>query len=244
MSQSMSPKIFWTGDSTVKENDFTSYPQTGLGQGMRLFLKKDIIIKNHAENGRSTKSFMDESRLAKVYEEIRENDFLWIQFGHNDAKIEDPTRYCKAFGEYQENLERFVNVARNRKAVPLLITPLCRRLFGEDGNLLPRIHEDYPEAMIEVACRLKVPYIDLYESSRRLITELGDDTSKKLFMHLTHGEFKNYPQGLTDDTHLTYAGAVAFSELIAKELKELGGVYKNLLHNPMIDNMWRVCYEE
>ncbi len=83
-------RLFWAGDSTVKENNFTTYPQTGIGQGMKLFIHKDIKIENHAENGRSTKSFIDESRLAVIYDRIREGDLLFIQFGHNDSKKEDP----------------------------------------------------------------------------------------------------------------------------------------------------------
>jgi len=225
----MATKIFWTGDSTVKENDFTTYPQTGIGQGMKLFLKKEILLCNHAENGRSTKSFIDEFRLAKVYEEIREGDFLWIQFGHNDSKIEDPSRYCEAFGEYQENLERFVNVARNRKAHPILITPLCRRWFEKEHQLHDSIHGDYPHAMIEVAIILNVPCINLYQLSRQLLEHLGSEKSKHLFMNIAPAEFNNYRDGLEDNTHLRYEGAVVFAELIAKELKELGGIYQELL---------------
>jgi len=228
----MASKIFWTGDSTVKENDFTTYPQTGIGQGMKLFLKKEILLCNHAENGRSTKSFIDEFRLANVYEAIREGDFLLIQFGHNDAKQEDPNRYCEAFGEYQENLERFINVAQNRKAQPLLITPLCRRLFVDEHCLQDNIHGDYPNAMIAVANRLNVPCIDLYRLSREFMEELGEKRSRHLFMNLPPSEHNNYPEGLEDNTHLTYEGAVAFAQLLAKEMKKLGGRYQELLLYP------------
>jgi lysophospholipase L1-like esterase len=228
----MPVKIYWAGDSTVKQNDFTTYPQTGMGQGMQLFMNQETVIINHAENGRSTKSFIDESRLAAIYNEITAGDYLFIQFGHNDAKMEDPTRYTEPWGEYQENLERFVNVARNRKAHPLFITPLCRRWFDDRGRLRDDIHGDYPEAMIMMSERLEVPCIDLYRSSRALIEDLGPERSKGYFMHLTPGEYPNYPEGKVDDTHLKYEGAVAFSELIAKGLKELGGGYEALLRMP------------
>jgi lysophospholipase L1-like esterase len=228
----MPVKIYWAGDSTVKQNDFTTYPQTGIGQGMQLFINQETVIINHAENGRSTKSFIDESRLAVIYNEITEGDYLFIQFGHNDAKLEDISRYTEPWGEYQENLERFVNVARNRKAYPLFITPLCRRWFDEKGKLRDDIHGDYPMAMILTAKKLEVPCIDLYSSSRVLIERLGPESSKGYFMHLSLDEYPNYPEGKVDDTHLKYDGAVAFAELIAKGLKELGGGYEALLRSP------------
>lgn len=225
-------KIYWTGDSTVKENDFTTYPQTGIGQVMKLFLKKEVLIKNCAENGRSTKSFINESRLATVYNEIREGDILFIQFGHNDAKREDANRFTEPFSDYQENLERFVNVARNRKAYPVFITPLCRRWFLDENQMQGDIHGDYPKAMREVAKRLEVPCIDLFQQSKLLIEATGFNESKKYFMNLAPSEYVNYPEGLEDNTHLRYEGAVTFAALIAKGLKELGGIYLELLSNP------------
>ncbi len=228
----MSVKIYWAGDSTVKQNDFITYPQTGIGQGMQLFIHPETRIINHAENGRSTKSFIDESRLAEIYKELTIGDFLFIQFGHNDAKLEDPARYTEPWGEFQKNLECFVNVARNRKAQPLFITPLCRRWFDDKGRLKDNIHGDYPEAMLMTAKRLEVPCIDLYRSSRALIEGLGPEVSKRYFMHLVPGEYPNYPEGMVDDTHLRYEGAVAFAELIAKGLRNLGDSFQALLRLP------------
>ena len=127
------PRIFWAGDSTVKQNDFTSYPQCGIGQGFSLFVKKEILIVNRAENGRSTKSFIDEGRLEFIKENIRKGDFLFIQFGHNDEK-NDPLRYTDPQTTFKENLRTFIDTARNAGAYPLLITPLYRRLFAEEGS--------------------------------------------------------------------------------------------------------------
>ena len=64
-------KIFWAADSTVQTNDFTTYPQTGIGQVFPLFVKNEYQIVNHAKNGRSTKSFMDEGRLKAIEEKMR-----------------------------------------------------------------------------------------------------------------------------------------------------------------------------
>ena len=215
----MSQSVYWAGDSTVKSNNFTTYPQTGMGQAMGLYFKEAITIHNYAENGRSSLSFIDEGSLATIYNKIGKDDFLFIQFGHNDAKVEDPKRFTEPFGSYQVNLEKFINVARNRGAHPILITPVCRRWFLEDGTLDEDIHGDYPEAMIDLANRLEVPVINLYATSREMIRSMGPINSKAYFV-------------TTDNTHLVYPGAVSFAGFIAKGLKKLGGIYSQLLIHP------------
>ena len=87
-------RIFWAADSTVQTNDITTYPQTGIGQVFSLYTRDGVIVSNHAKNGRSTKSFMDEGRLDAIGRQIGEGDFLFIQFGHNLSliHISEPTR--------------------------------------------------------------------------------------------------------------------------------------------------------
>lgn len=221
--------IYWAGDSTVQYNDITTYPQTGIGQVFHLFVKPEVKIENHAKNGRSTKSFIDESRVPAIYDRISEGDFLFIQFGHNDEKIQDPERYTEPFSDFMINLEKFVNVARNKKAFPVLITPLERRCFNENGQLETGAHGDYVEAMKQTAANLNVPLIDLYGMSRKKLTEAGTEKSKEWYMHLPAGRYPSHPDGLTDNTHLKHEGAVVYAGCIAEGLKELGGIYGELL---------------
>ncbi|MBQ8597802.1 MAG: rhamnogalacturonan acetylesterase [Lachnospiraceae bacterium] len=221
--------IYWAGDSTVQYNDINTYPQTGIGQVFHLFVKPEVRIENHAKNGRSTKSFIDESRVPAIYDRITEGDFLFIQFGHNDEKIADPTRYTEPFSDYMINLEKFVNVARNKKAWPVLITPLERRCFTDEHHLGSGEHGDYVAAMKMTAEKLNVPLVDLYSMSREMMEKAGAERTKEWFMHLEEGRYPSHPEGLTDNTHLKYAGAVAFGGCIARGLKELGGIYKELL---------------
>lgn len=221
--------IYWASDSTVQYNDILTFPQTGMGQVLNLFLKPDVIVSNHAKNGRSTKSFIDESRMVPIYDRITEGDFLFIQFGHNDEKINDPTRYTDPEGEYRVNLEKFVNVARNKKAFPVFITPLERRCFLEDGTLGPGEHGPYVAAMKKTAEQLNVPLIDLNEKSRREMVKAGVEETKKWYMHLPANVYPAYPEGLTDNTHLQYEGAVHYAGCIAEGLKELGGIYSDIL---------------
>lgn len=221
--------IYWAGDSTVQYNGIMTYPQTGIGQVFHLFLKPEVKISNHAKNGRSTKSFIDESRLTEIYDQITEGDFLFIQFGHNDEKKEDPARYTEPFSEYMTNLEKFVNVARNKKAWPVLITPLERRCFVEGDQLGLGEHSDYVAAMKQTAKNLNVPLIDLYSMSRTELRRVGAEKSKEWYMHLPEGVYPYHMEGLADNTHLKYAGAVVYGGCIARGLKELGGIYSDLL---------------
>ena len=221
--------IFWAGDSTVQYNDITTYPQTGIGQVFHLFVKPKVRISNHAKNGRSTKSFIDESRLPAIYDQITEGDFLFIQFGHNDEKKADPVRYTEPFAEFKINLGKFINVARNKKAFPVLITPLERRCFTDDGVLEAGEHGDYVKAMKQTASELDVPLIDLYSMSRDELERAGSEKSKEWYMHLPQGKYASHPEGLIDNTHLKYDGAVRYAECIAKGLRDLGGRYSELL---------------
>lgn len=157
---------FWAADSTVQTNDYTTYPQTGIGQVFPLFVKPEYQVCNHAKNGRSTKSFMDEGRLKAIEEKIGAGDFLFIQFGHNDEKKEDPTRYTEPFSTYMENLETFIRVARDHSAYPVLITPLERRCFMDEKHLGIGAHSDYVAAMKQTAEKNNVPLVDLYSMSR------------------------------------------------------------------------------
>lgn len=221
--------IYWAGDSTVQYNDITTYPQTGIGQVFHLFLKPEVKVLNFAKNGRSTKSFIDEGRLAAIEEQITEGDFLFIQFGHNDEKKADPARYTDPFGQYMVNLERFVNAARGKKAYPVLITPLERRCFAEGNQLGVGEHSDYVAAMKQAAENLDVPLIDLYSMSREKLRKAGAEKTKDWYMHLPKDVYPSHPEGLTDNTHLKYEGAVVYGGCIAAGLKKLGGRYSELL---------------
>lgn len=226
--------IYWAGDSTVQYNDITTYPQTGIGQVFHLFLKPEVKVENYAKNGRSTKSFIDESRLAAIYDRITEGDFLFIQFGHNDEKTEDPARYTAPFSGYMANLEKFVNAARDKKAFPVLITPLERRCFLDGAGLGEGAHGEYVEAMKRTARELDVPLVDLHRMSREELIKAGEEVSRKWYMYLPEGKYSHYPEGLADNTHLKYEGAVMYASCIARGLKELGGNYGNLL----LDEIW------
>lgn len=222
-------RIFWAGDSTVQTNDITTNPQTGIGQVFSLYLKEGIHVLNYAKNGRSTKSFIDEGRLSLIEDEIREGDYLFIQFGHNDEKSEDPTRYTEPFSTYMENLEKFINVAREHGAKPVLITPLERRCFVDEKHLGLGAHSDYVAAMKQTAQKNNVQLVDLYSMSRNELKKAGEIESRKWYMFFDKGLYENYIEGSKDNTHLRYEGAVMYAGLVAKGLSALGKPYSDLI---------------
>ncbi len=222
-------KIFWAGDSTVQTNDYTTYPQNGIGQVFSIFLKEGFHVYNHAKNGRSTKSFLDEGRLEAIKEQIGEGDFLFIQFGHNDEKSQDPARYTEPHSSFIDNLGIFIQAARERGAYPVLITPLERRCFTDEKHLGPGEHLEYVKGIKEAAEKFKAPLVDLYTKSRRELEKAGEERSRGWYMYFPEGYYPEHPAESKDNTHLRHDGAVHFAGLIAEGLRELGGVYADLL---------------
>lgn len=214
--------IHWVGDSTVKANAAVTWPQTGIGQEFHRFVNpRRVRVEVYAENGRSSRSFINEGRLVPVAEAILPGDFLFIQFGHNDEKAADPLRYTDPAEEFPAFLEAYVNVARMHGATPVIITPLARRCFARRDD--DYRHTRWAQAARDAAARLCVPLVDLTAHSMALIDRVGAEEARRFYMHLPAGRFAAYPNGQTDDTHLQPEGAVAFGGLVARALIALGG---------------------
>ncbi len=224
--------IYWAGDSTIQFNSIYTFPQTGMGQVLNLYLDPDVKVYNRGKNGRSTKSYIEQGRLTWIKEHIQEGDFLFISFAHNDEKETDPLRYTTPYGTYAENLEVFINTALEKKAHPVLITPIERRCFDENGKLGPGEHGEYVNSMKKVAEKNNVPCIDLYTKSRELLNELGPEKAKSLHVVVPAGKYPKFPDGMDDLTHLCYEGAVKYCGYIAEGLRDLGGIYEELLFDP------------
>ncbi|MDF2834475.1 MAG: lipolytic protein family [Paenibacillus sp.] len=207
--------VFLAGDSTVTDQE--TFPYAGWGQLLPLFFKADVAVDNRAKSGRSSLSFMNEGRLDAILQELKAGDHLWIQFGHNDQKS-DAARATQPFGSYKEMLAIYVNAARDRGALPVLITSPHRRKF--DGGKLVDTHGDYLTAMRELAGELDVTLLDLAAASKELYEELGEEASKELFMWALPGEFASFPDGARDDTHFNERGALAIAGLVVREARE------------------------
>lgn len=207
--------IFICGDSTAASYGADMAPFMGWGQALAQ-LMPEMTIENAAFAGRSTKTFLEEGRLARIQPMMRAGDLVLIQFGHNDAG-EKPERHT-TLSEFAANLALYVETARAAGAQPVLMTPTCVRCF-EHGVLQPSLGE-YPGEVIRTALQLGVPLIDMYLLTRAHVTALGEAASRELYMNLAPGEWANFPDGREDNTHTQPAGAMAYAHLVLQALKE------------------------
>lgn len=199
-------------------------PMAGWGEYLQSHLDSQITVVNRAVNGRSTKSFLEQGRLADIMREFQPGDYLFIQFGHNDQKVEDPERYTHPGGEYRQNLHTFIHAARQLGGYPVLLTPVSRRRYIPSGELDPLAVGEYPEAMRQTAIETDTPLLDIFAASQSLYHRLGRDESKKLFMHLPAGASPNYPDGIEDDTHFCEEGAEAIARLVIEAMEQAPGL--------------------
>ncbi|MFH9043890.1 rhamnogalacturonan acetylesterase [Streptomyces sp. NPDC017966] len=196
------------GDSTTAQKYADAAPETGWGMALPFLLHRHLTVANHAVNGRSSKSFVDEGRLETILSSIRPGDFLLVQFAHNDEKTADPTRYTEPWSTYQEYLRMYVDGARARGARPVLATAVERRRFDADGRAVPS-HGEYPAAMRALAAEEQVALLDVQALSLALWQELGAEETKKYF---------NWTAAEQDNTHFNPPGAIAVARLVAREL--------------------------
>lgn len=226
-------RILTIGDSTMADYDEEKRSgeneMRGWAQMLPTFVKDNVTVDNRAKNGRSSKSFYYEF-WETLRETLKPGDYVFIQFGHNDEKADgldtDPTdkkaRGTSAWGQYQEYLTRYVNESRERGAIPILMTPVVRRLFDDNNNIIGKgLHNltdiapndstmNYPLAMRSLARKLSVPLVDMTLLTEQLIKEYGAEKSKEVIYA------KN------DNTHLKAMGGVLFSELAVKDLLRQG----------------------
>ncbi|MBV5349218.1 rhamnogalacturonan acetylesterase, partial [bacterium] len=190
--------VFTIGDSTMANKKAEVTPETGWCQVFSAFVDQTVEIKNRAVNGRSTKSFITEGRWKSILDSLQAGDYVFIQFGHNDEKIQDSTRYTEPFTSYRKNLERFVHETREKGANPILFTSIVRRKF--ENGLLTDTHGNYPVVVRQVALEMNVPMVDLQLLTAGAVTALGDEASKSIYLWTPPSD--KFPEGRKDDTHL------------------------------------------
>lgn len=204
--------IHLMGDSTMAPKNLEGgNPERGWGMMFPNFLDKDVEVINYAQNGRSTKSFIDLGLWDKVKANLKPGDYVFIQFGHNDAKDTDPTRYAAPFGAYQDNLRMYIKTVREAGATPVLLTPVTRRWFKE-GGLDLSCHTDYPAAMKQVAEETGTPLLDMLKSTQDWLSSIGDEASRPYYMIM----YKD------DNTHTTARGARKLASLTCEAIRNSG----------------------
>jgi len=211
-------KVYMIGDSTMANKKPEIYPETGWGQVFNEYFTGDVIIDNRAQNGRSTKSFINEKRWDDVMSTLKAGDYVIIEFGHNDEKVEKPA-VGTTIDEFKSNLLKFVTDTRSKGATPILMTPVTRRSF-KDG-VLTNSHGLYPDAVRDVAAKNNVAFVDMLSKSEKLVKAMGEEPSVKLWNWADSGVYKGFPKGVKDNTHFNPTGAHKMAELAVEGIKEL-----------------------
>lgn len=232
--------IFMIGDSTMANKDIRGGKmERGWGMMLKNFFTEDVIVDNHALNGRSSKSFISEGHWQKVVEKIKPGDYVFIQFGHNDEK-DDPKRHTDPGTTFDENLRKFVKETRMRGGIPVLFNSVVRRIFTNsttavadddtrsnssaglvEGDTLVDTHGDYLLSPRNVARELDVPFVDANKITHDLEQGLGPDKSKKLHMWYLPNEIPSLPKGRQDNTHYNVYGAYVVAGLLADAVSDV-----------------------
>ena len=249
--------IFMIGDSTMANKAIDNEkPERGWGMALQGFFTDDIIVDNHAVNGRSSKSFIDEGRWQVVLDKIKPGDYVVIQFGHNDEKPK-ADRHTDPGSTFDANLTKFINETRERGGKPILMNAVVRRNFlakvpendddeklrntvftGEkqpEGDVLVDTHGDYIVAPRNVAKATNTPFVDANRITHDLEQGLGPEGSKKLHMWFRPGENPSIPNGREDNTHYNVYGAHVVAGLLVDAMaKEVPALKKYVRHYDFI----------
>ena len=249
--------IFMIGDSTMANKPYDNEkPERGWGMALQGFFTDKIVVDNHAVNGRSSKSFIDEGRWKVVYDKIKPGDYVIIQFGHNDEKPK-ADRHTDPGTTFDANLTRFIRETREKGGIPVLCNAVVRRNFllqeekndddeklrntvytGEkkqEGDVLVDTHGDYVIAPRNVASATNTPFIDANRITHELEQGMGREDSKKLHMWFKPGENPSIPNGRQDNTHYNVYGAHVVAGLLVDELaRQVPALRKYVRHYDFI----------
>ncbi|WP_407425038.1 SGNH/GDSL hydrolase family protein [Treponema sp.] len=219
-------KLFVVGDSTLSSfNDPYYYPRYGYGTKLQDYLlPKKIEVINLAMSGRSSKSFLKEKNYKTLADNIKKGDYLIIGFGHNDEKAEE-SRYTNPNGSKEEAgsfknslYENYIKLALDKKATPILCTPIVRRAPGKayEGSYVHVTKDvegfpggDYAQAIRDLGKETGVLVVDLTAITKDRYEKAGDEGTAKFHAQLSH------KPASTDNTHLnTYGASVVAYDVI------------------------------
>jgi PelA/Pel-15E family pectate lyase len=212
--------IHLAGDSTMAEKKAEKRPETGWGEALQAYFPSDKVhVENHARNGRSTRTFIEEGLWNQLIARVNPGDYVFIEFGHNDESEKKVDRYTTP-DQYRANLIRFINETRAKQATPVLMTPVSRRKFAKNGTVSDS-HREYSGIVRAVAQETKVAFIDMDRKSAAFLMRHGFEGSRQFFLQLKPAEHPNYPDGIEDNTHFSPSGAAEMARLAVEGIREL-----------------------
>ena len=207
--------VFLCGNSTVVDQE--DEPWASWGQMITRWFGPQVAIANFAESGLSCTTFLAQLRLDKILSQLKNGDYVIVEFGHNDEK--EKKAGDGAWYSYSRNLKIFADRVKAVGGHIIFCTPTARRFF-KDGRI-ENTHGDYPEAMKTVAEREQVPVIDLTRMSTIFYETLGEEGSKKALVHYPANTFPNQEKALADNTHFNPYGAWEIAKMVVMGLKQI-----------------------
>lgn len=215
--------VFLCGNSTVVDQE--DEPWASWGQMITRWFGPQVAIANFAESGLSCTTFLAQLRLDKILSQLKKDDYVIVEFGHNDEK--EKKAGDGAWYSYSRNLKIFVDRVRAAGGHIIFCTPTARRFF-KDGHI-KNTHGDYPAAMKMVAEREQVPVIDLTQMSTVFYETLGEEGSKRALVHYPANTFANQEKPLADNTHFNPYGAWEIAKMVVMGLKQIQSPLANCL---------------
>ncbi|HTV20106.1 MAG TPA: GDSL-type esterase/lipase family protein [Polyangiaceae bacterium] len=179
------PTVYLAGDSTVQTYGAAQAPQQGWGQRIQEFFSDDVVFVNRAIGGRSSKSFIDEGRLDAIVADLQRGDYLFAQWGINDRYRSDPARFTDPSTTFKQYLRMYIDGARSKDAIPVLVTPTPRLDFsnGAFQNGFP----EYCAAIKELGAETNTPVIDLQTRGLAFYTSIGlDEVEASISLDVLH----------------------------------------------------------
>jgi lysophospholipase L1-like esterase len=209
------PTIYIASDSTAQTYNSSYYPQMGWGQMLANYFDANTTVANHAIGGRSSRSFIEQGRLDTILAAIQPGDYLFVQFGHNDASSGNPERYTSP-DDYKRYLrDNYMAGATARGATPVLITPVSRRDYDSNGQFRVSF-PDYVNKVHELVNETGVAMIDLSARSRAYLNSIGPEAAKGVFLHTSAGQYPAFPDGVADNTHFQEYGADQMARIVSE----------------------------
>lgn len=198
---SSGPLIVLAGDSGVTT-------EHGWGKGFIDRVINGARCINLSASGRSSKSYRDNGFWAKVMQ--TKATYILINFGGNDQAGKGPARETDPNTTYKQNIERYVDEARQIGAIPVIIAPMCRRFFGADGTIHSSL-EPYVDALKVVAKEKNAPLIDLHQMTIDYFEKVGQKVCESEYSPTA-------ASGKLDRSHLTAKGGDVVGKMVVDEL--------------------------
>ena len=218
--------LYLIGNSTVVDQEMEPY--ASWGQMIPRWLGDRVAVSNHAESGLAASSFIGQRRFDKILSTLRPEDYVFVEFGHNDQKehgVGDGAWY-----NFAHNLKIFIDRVRAAGGRIVFVTPTQRRNFDSEGHIV-ETHGEYPDAMRAVAAREHVPVIELHDMTRTFFEALGVEGSKQALVHYPAGTYPGQDKALADNTHFNPYGAYEVAKMVVCGIRQLDADFAASLRN-------------